>query len=165
MQWYTSQIEYNSNHMGWNKKGSGKMTKSMKFGFIDDVYWVEKYLQYVKYFSNNSLKCGGFTDVRRKVECHGYLYANGNTRNDNQARAVNSYSRNHRNFKWKKARPWWDASPRPLDYMPSALTAEQRECDTFLFIFWETGSGDIYILFVKVNKRNANNARATDSGQ
>ena len=41
-------------------------------------------------------------------------------------------------------------NPRPLDYMPSALTAELRECVTFQSIVWDTGFGVIDILFVTV---------------
>ena len=39
----------------------------------------------------------------------------------------------------------------PLDYVPSALTAELWECHSFQFIVWDTGSSDIYILFCNVN--------------
>ena len=28
-------------------------------------------------------------------------------------------------------------TPRTLDYIPSALTAELRECDTFQFTVWD----------------------------
>ena len=45
--------------------------------------------------------------------------------------------------------------------MANALTAELWECDTFQFIVWDTGSGDIHILFVKVNIRDTNHTRAT----
>ena len=50
-----------------------------------------------------------------------------NTRKDNHARTmalistVNNYSWNNRNFmKCKRAHPWWDSNPRPIDDMPSA---------------------------------------------
>ena len=36
-----------------------------------------------------------------------------------------------------------------------SVTAKLRECDTFQFMVWDTGSGDIDILIVKGNIRNA----------
>ena len=51
--------------------------------------------------------------------------------------------------------------PWPLEYMLSALTAELPECDTSQFMVWDTGSGDIDILFVKANIWNVNQAWAT----
>ena len=42
----------------------------------------------------------------------------------------------------------------PLSYIPSALTAELWECHRFQFIVWDTGSGDIDILFYDVNIQN-----------
>ena len=35
--------------------------------------------------------------------------------------------------------------PRPLDYMSIAIISELRECDTFQFMVWDNGSGDIDI--------------------
>ena len=63
-------------------------------------------------------------------------------------------------MKWTIARLWWELIPRPIDYVPSILTAELRECDTFQFLIWDTGYGGMDILFVKVNTRNAYRARA-----
>ena len=58
-------------------------------------------------------------------------------------------------MKWKIAHPWWDSNPRPLDSMPSALTAELWECHTFQFVVWDTDS--LYmLLFVKATTRNVN---------
>ena len=44
-----------------------------------------------------------------------------------------------------------DLNPHPLDYVPNALTTGLWECDTFQFMVWDTGCGDIDILFVKVD--------------
>ena len=41
-----------------------------------------------------------------------------------------------------------------LNDMPSALTSELWECHRFQFIVWDTGSGDIDILFYDVNIQN-----------
>ena len=75
------------------------------------------------------------------------LFLNVNIRNANRVWATASISTviscflNNRNFiRWKIAPPGRD---------------------TFQFMVWDTGSGDIDILFVKVNIRNANRARAT----
>ena len=37
----------------------------------------------------------------------------------------------------------------------SALTAELWDSDTFQHMIWDTGSGKINILFVKINTQNA----------
>ena len=64
-------------------------------------------------------------------------------------------------MRWKIAPPGRDSNSRPLDYIPCALTAGLREYATSQVMVWDTGSGDIDILFVKVNIRNANRARST----
>ena len=65
---------------------------------------------------------------------------------------VNSCSRNNWNFmKWEISHFWWDSNPRPIVYMPSAMCAELRECDTFQFIDCSVGSG-IYTIHICVSK-------------
>ena len=40
---------------------------------------------------------------------------------------VNNYSWNNRNFmKCKRAHPWWDSNPRPIDDMPSAQICSRQ---------------------------------------
>ena len=74
---------------------------------------------------------------------------------------VNNCSWNNRNLtKCNIAHPWWDSNPRPFDYMPSALTAEQRKCVTFQFIDWYWLWWYRYFV-CKVDTRNANIARAS----
>ena len=58
-------------------------------------------------------------------------------------------------MKGKIVNPCWDSNPRPFYYMQSALTTELLECDTLPFIAWDIAFGDIYILFVKVNRGTA----------
>ena len=62
---------------------------------------------------------------------------------------MNSFWYNRNLMKRKIAHPWWDSNPRPLDYMPSALTADLRVCDPCQFMIWDTGYGDIDIFICK----------------
>ena len=39
-------------------------------------------------------------------------------------------------YEVKKAHPWWDSIPRPLDYMPSEANAETQECETLQIKAW-----------------------------
>ena len=87
-----------------------------------------------------------------------FLFLSVNSRN-----AIHAWNSTHfdceelfldRNFmKWKIVHPSWDLNPRTLDYVPSVLTVELRECDTPWFAILPLA---IYIFsFVKVNTRNA----------
>ena len=72
---------------------------------------------------------------------------------------VSSCSWNNQNFmKWKIAPPQSGLKPMTPHYMPMA---ELWECDTFQFMVWNTHSGDIDILFIKVNIQNDHSAWAT----
>ena len=66
-------------------------------------------------------------------------------------------------MKWKITQLWWDSNPPPLNFMPSALI-DYWAMGMWVFpihINWDTGSGNIYILFLKVNPWNANHAWVT----
>ena len=49
-------------------------------------------------------------------------------------------------YEMENSTPWWDSNPRPLDCIPSTLTAELRECNIHQFIVWDIGSGNIDIM-------------------
>ena len=54
------------------------------------------------------------------------------TRETTPISSVNCSSWNNRKFmRWKYHLPGWDSNLRPLNSLPSALTAELWECDTF----------------------------------
>ena len=64
---------------------------------------------------------------------------------------LKNFSRNSRYFmKWNIAHLWWDSNPRPLDYMPSTLTAVLWECDTLQFSVWDFGSGDDIYMYIYI---------------